>query len=223
MDFESPVELIAFMATDSRSLEQKNSVYGALIGSAQQRGSGAELATAILWLGSWPWLSWILKKRRHLFVGCDEDLISELAELFTLEVARCDLRRVKQPAVTLLKNVDRDLVRRRLRQIKEERRLARLPDEEARADLPRDGRGWPPTTFVDQLASGRSLRIPGLRKIEADLLNRVLLLGETVSEAAAHLGLKADTAQKTLRRLEMRLSGATSGTGVTKVKGARRE
>src|SRR5690606_24257308 len=89
-------------------------VLGALVTMAQRR-EHPELASALLWLGLWPGLDAIYRRRLRFFIGEPDELAADLTGAFTELVARLDLGSVRRVAATLVLSTERDLMTRRKR------------------------------------------------------------------------------------------------------------
>ena len=80
-----------------------------------QRREHHELVSGLLWLGLWPGLDAVYRRRQRNFRGQPEELIAELADVFTGIIERLDLEVVHRVAATLVRSTARDLIDRRRR------------------------------------------------------------------------------------------------------------
>jgi RNA polymerase sigma-70 factor (ECF subfamily) len=134
--FDDADALLAYLNTIGGDLDEKDAIYAALVQVIQARGDGSQLATALIWLGLWPGLDHIYRRRQRYFFGEPEALVSEIGARFTAVVQHADLSRIRRPAATLVRNVDRDIGKELKRRWADEARRAELPQE--RDDDPND-------------------------------------------------------------------------------------
>ena len=66
--FDAPADVVAFLATPEGSPEQKNELLGLLVDVVQSHSDNG-LALRMLWLGLWPGLDGIFRRRARLFDG----------------------------------------------------------------------------------------------------------------------------------------------------------
>jgi RNA polymerase sigma-70 factor (ECF subfamily) len=125
--FDDASALLTYLNTIGGDLDEKDAIYAALVEAIQARGDGSQLATALIWLGLWPGLDHIYRRRQRYYFDEPEALASEIGARFTAVVQRADLSQIRRTAATLVRNVDRDF-REHLKQ--------RWADEARRADLP---------------------------------------------------------------------------------------
>jgi DNA-directed RNA polymerase specialized sigma24 family protein len=97
------------------SLGARDPALWALIEAARDRRVG-RLAQTILLVCFWPALDAIFRRRFNLFPRRQHELSVELVDCFIMELQRADVRRVSCLSATLLRNTDRNLVRRRARE-----------------------------------------------------------------------------------------------------------
>jgi DNA-directed RNA polymerase specialized sigma24 family protein len=231
--FESPSALVAYLTSRVGDPEEKDRIYGALVRAVQAHADWSELASAILWLGLWPGLDHVYRRRLHLFLPRADELVSAIGELFTAGIDRADLSSIKRLAATLVKNVKRDLVDERRREWRH------AAAEEASSD---DRLEWAASEVqevssrVDPPATSDEFAIARLRGRlrpalgdDTDLLLTVLIMGETQREAADRLGIRHATARKRFQRalglarklFQNDLSHSDSKICVSPVKGTR--
>jgi len=92
----------------------KDRLLGTLATLVQQR-EHHELASALLWLGLWPGLDAVYRRRLRYFTGEPEELVAELASAFTEQVESLNLDTVRRVAATLVRSTERDVTERRKR------------------------------------------------------------------------------------------------------------
>jgi DNA-directed RNA polymerase specialized sigma24 family protein len=219
--FDEPKKLIAHLTSRSGDLDEKDRVLGALVTLVQRR-EHHELAAALLWLGLWPGLDAVYRRRLRHFLDQPDELVAELAEAFTALVERLDLDAVHRVAATLVRSTERDVMDRRKRRWAEAHRdLEGEPNEPLR-DLEGDifGASWfdkaslqrwaasggefPRLSFDEDVAVLRAWLEP-IVGADAELLLAVLVLDETQREAGHRLGLSHEAARKRFQRALTRL------------------
>ena len=226
--FGSPSELVSFLSSTDGPLDEKDEIYGALIGQVQDHGRDAELALSIAMLGLWPGLDWVYRRNLRFFPSAPGELVSEISDLFTSNIANADLSRINRVAATLVRNVNRDLRRRLRRSWNEARRRADLPDDDA-LDTDDVVKG-PWAVDGSEEADLRAFRgwLNAVVTTDRELLERVLLQGENTKEAGQALGLSHAAARKRFgRALEkvrraMSQSSLRDGASSTGPRGPRR-
>jgi DNA-directed RNA polymerase specialized sigma24 family protein len=231
--FPGPSALVAYLTTPGLDLDRKDAVYRELVGAVQANLEWAELASAILWLGLWPGLDAVYRRRLKLFRHGADDPVSALSLSFTSAVHRADLTRIRRIAATLVMNTERNLVDelgRGWRQgAKEEGRDADYLEAAANEVQQRSGE------FPNALSEGLALadlRTELLPVVgdDTDLLLAVLVVGENQREAADRLGIKHGAARKRFQRALARarehfpagLSHLAPKTGVSLSRGRKR-
>src|SRR5690606_14268341 len=88
--FDQPFEVVEYLASKGGDLDEKDRILGLLV-TLVQRGEQHELASALLWLGLWPGLDAVFRRRRRNFKGQPEELIAEMGDVFTSIIGRLDL------------------------------------------------------------------------------------------------------------------------------------
>ena len=219
--FDDAGELQAYLDTVGGDLDEKDAIYGALVQAVQARAEGSELATALIWLGLWPGLDRIYRRRLRHFAGEPEALVSEIGARFTGVVQGADLSRIRRTAATLVRNVDRDIRKELKRRWADEARRAELPqeqdddsnDEESTGDrrealvnplLRTRGVstfGLPPRLDPeDDIDALRSLVVKMVGDDDADLVLGATVYGFTLREVGQRLGLNHAAARQRYRR-----------------------
>ncbi len=114
--FMTVASLLEFLGREGANLEDKNTIYSALVHAVQGRASWAPLATRALWCGMWPGLDAIYQRQRRYFAQDPEELISLISVTFTTLIGDLDLQCVRRVPATLIRSTERDVVRTRQRQ-----------------------------------------------------------------------------------------------------------
>lgn len=229
-EFDEPHQLVGHLTTKDGDPEQKNAILGALVRTAQTTAH-RELGSALLWLGLWPGLDAVYRRRQRSFRGDSNELVAELAHAFTRLIARLDLRAVNRIAATLVRSTERDVVTRRrscwadaehtaflapdapIRDLEGDISCASQLDRVAREEWAASYECPTGIPFDEQVARLRTWLDENVGA-DADLLLAVLVMDETQQEAGARLGLSHDVArkrlQRALRRLRERLADEVS-------------
>nr|BDT32060.1 sigma-70 family RNA polymerase sigma factor [Myxococcus sp. MH1] len=206
--FVTPSALVAYLNSRDEDAGARNAVFATLVSMVQERDEGA-LASTLLWLGLWPALDAIYRRRRRCFESSDE-LTSALSFAFSALVARVDLRRTHRVAATLVLGAERDLVKA----------LQRTRNEGAQVEALRQGTAgvasWvePPSASVLGLSVRLTLEseeealrewLLPLAGGDTELVVSVLLREESHSEVGERLGLAPEVARKRFQRALRRL------------------
>lgn len=224
--FDQPFEVVEYLASKGGDLDEKDRLLGVLVTLVQRR-EHHELVSGLLWLGLWPGLDAVYRRRQRNFRGQPEELIAELADVFTGIIERLDLKVVHRVSATLVRSTARDLIDRRRRvwadadrivyrdtfepvRDQDDRiivashldRLARAEWEASQAEAPLGlTQGL---SFEDDVAELR-VWLTEIIGADAELLLAVLVLDENQREAAQRLGLSHDAARKRFQRALGRL------------------
>jgi RNA polymerase sigma-70 factor (ECF subfamily) len=219
--FDEPMKLLAHLTSKAGDLDQKDRILGSLVTLVQQR-QHHEVASALLWLGLWPGLDAVYRRRLRHFRDQPDELVAELAEFFTALVERLDLVAVHRVAATLVRSTERDVMNRRKRCWAEASHGLETEPEEPLLNLEGDvfasswfdkvslerwaalGNELPSLSFDEDVAVLRERLWPSVGA-DADLLLAVVALGETQREAGERLGLSHDAARKRYQRALGRL------------------
>ena len=207
--FESPSALVAYLNSPSGNLDEKDRIYQTLVEETQLRGSQTDLAWSLVWLGLWPGLDHIYRRRVGALLDEPDVLVEAISTIFTEIVGRADLRRINRLAATLVLNTDRE-VRRGLQK--------RWDEAKNRRDLPERGRlekvkqvdprflsvDGPATQELAALRA-RFLQVLGPKDVELVL---DVVGGATQKEAGARQGLSHGASRKRYKRAIDRLREA---------------
>lgn len=202
--FHDPAGLLDALHHGMASADEKNQLLKALIEAAQADGTAADCALTLMLLALWPGLDAVYRRSSWRGAGWGGELSSEVLTRAT-EAIRClDLHRVNRIAATILRNVERDLIRARRREVAVQKLHVAFDVSDVAAD---------PVAAEPQASPERlhreMFRIVGT---DAALVIRVAVDGATQAEMASELGLTAAAArkryQRALRRARERLSEA---------------
>lgn len=198
--FSEPGRVIAYLHRHEGDLDAKDRLLGLLVRLAQRR-EHRDLATTLLWLGLWPGLDAVYRRRLKHFRDPAE-LVSELAGAFTALVERLNLATVKRVAATLVRSTERDVLAARKRCWAEAERLqGDLGEVAGEVALEPDSvLGLPrASSDEDELNTLREWLRAAVGD-DAELLVAVLVSEESQREAGARLGLSHDAARKRFQR-----------------------
>ncbi|UYQ70937.1 hypothetical protein OF122_12795 [Pelagibacterium flavum] len=198
--FRDPAALLDGLHRPSGDQGQKNLILGALIRAAQGSGPASDCALALLLLALWPGLDAIRRRSIWRRLGSADEVASDVLARTTEAVRSLDLGRVNWIAATVLRNVERDMIRVRQRDQAREQ-LASGADPDEVADSGESGIG----------ADGYSRLNGTVRKLLGDdalLVIRVAIEGFSQAEVAVELGLTEAAARKRYQRAMRRLYDA---------------
>jgi RNA polymerase sigma-70 factor (ECF subfamily) len=202
-DFSDPCSLAAYLHKASGDLDHKDEVLRTLVECVQAE-VWADTASITLWLSLWPGLDAIYQRRRSAFSASADDLTSLISEEFTRQVAYLDLGSVRRVAATLIRNIDRNVLRAwhrsRLREVlwSDERSASGKAQAEAlRVIEPARSPSTSPAVILAWLDAviGR----------DAELVAAIAVMELTRTEAAAQFGLEPATVRKRYQRALERL------------------
>ena len=196
--------VIAHLADLSGDRDAKDQILATLVAMAQA-GEAPQLASSLLWLGLWPGLDAVFRRRLRHFVDYPGDLASELASAFSEVVAKLNLATVNRVAACLVRGTERTVLEGVRRVWADGQRFQPLEDsrhdEELFAPLDKPSelglRGQ--RTVAEEVAALRTWLVPMVGE-DADLLLAVVALDETQREAGERLGLTHAAARKRLQR-----------------------
>jgi DNA-directed RNA polymerase specialized sigma24 family protein len=219
--FDEPKKLVAHLTSKAGDLDEKDRILGTLVTLVQRR-EHHEVASALLWLGLWPGLDAVYRRRLRHFRDQPDELVAELAEAFTALVERLDLTAVHRVAATLVRSTERDVMDHRKRRWAEVNHGLEGEANEPLRDLEGGifSASWfdkaslqrwaasdhdlPSLSFDEDVAVLRAWLEP-IVGADAELLLAVLVLDETQREAGERLGLTHDAARKRFQRALGRL------------------
>ncbi len=202
--FSDPGRVIAYLHRHEGDLDEKDRLLGLLVHLAQRR-EHRDLATTLLWLGLWPGLDAVYRRRLKYFSDAGE-LVSELAGAFIALIERLNLTNVTRVAATLVRSTERDVMAARKRFWAGAQRIqegAGQVEAEAAVELTLSTNsvlGLPPSVSDDEETSSLREWLRAVVGDDAELLVAVAVLEETQREAGTRLGLSHDAARKRFQR-----------------------
>ncbi len=198
--FRDPAALLDRLHRSPGDQDRKNLILSALVGAAQGDGPASDCALTMLLLALWPGLDAIRRRSIWRRIGTADEVASDVLARTTEAVRSLNLGRVKWIAASVLRNVERDMIRVRQRDTAREH-LASGADPDEVADSGDSGIG----------ATGYARLNGAVRKLLGDdalLVIRVAIEGFSQVEVAVELGLTEAAARKRYQRAMRRLNDA---------------
>jgi RNA polymerase sigma-70 factor (ECF subfamily) len=198
--FQDPAALLDGLHRTPGDPARKNVILSALVEAAQGDGPASDCALTMLLLALWPGLDAIRRRSLWRRIGSADEIASDVLSRTTDAVRGLDLGRVNWIAATVLRNVERDMIRARQRDAAREH-LASGADPDEVADTGDGGIG----------ATGYARLNGAVRKLLGDdalLVIRVAIEGFSQAEVAVELGLTEAAARKRYQRAMRRLHDA---------------
>jgi hypothetical protein len=193
--FRSATVVTELLDANLGSFEARDATVASLVRLAQE-GTEQQLAFAILWVGLWRPLCCIYRKRGRYFHSRDE-LASALSATFHEQVGRFNLAGVNIVTKTLLRNTERDLVRSRLRLLREANRQVDMDVDTALVRYrPMQLRAANQQLAIDVRRALRSIDSGSDR----DVAFAAMTHAEPVNEVATKLGISHEAARKRVQR-----------------------
>ena len=195
--FADPAALLDTLHVGGRAPDEKNQLLVALVRVAQSGGETADCALTLMLLALWPGLDAVRRRSIWRRVGTGDEVASEILARASEAIRGLDLQRVNWIAATILRNIERDLIRTRQR----EDRHQSLRCEADTNEIPADGEVLSGDA-IPELLHRDLVRIVGT---DADLVIRVAIDGFSQSEVATELGLSEAATRKRYQRATRRL------------------
>ena len=197
--FADPAALLDTLHVGGRAPDQKNQLLVALVGAAQSDDATSDCALTLMLLALWPGLDAVRRRSIWRRVGTGDEVSSEILARASEAIRGLDLQRVNWIAATILRNIERDLIRTRQREDRQQSLRSQTdPDE-----IPTDGQAS--ANASSALLHRDLVRIVGT---DADLVIRVAIDGFSQSEVATELGLSEAATRKRYQRATRRLRDA---------------
>ena len=194
--FADPAALLDTLHVSGRGPDEKNRLLVALVGAAQSGDATSDCALTLMLLALWPGLDAVRRRSIWRRVGTGDEVASEILARASEAIRGLDLQRVNWIAATILRNIERDLIRTRQR----EDRHQSLRSETDPDEIPTDGQAS--ANASSALLHRDLVRIVGT---DADLVIRVAIDGFSQSEVATELGLSEAATRKRYQRATRRL------------------
>jgi RNA polymerase sigma-70 factor (ECF subfamily) len=198
--FRDPAALLDGLHRSPGNPDDKNLILSALVEAAQGDGPASDCALTMLLLALWPGLDAIRRRSISRRIGPADAIASDVLARTTETVRGLDLGRVNRIAATVLRNVERDIVRTRQRDAARESMASDIEAD----DVPSEQGG--------RLSSAEDALLQiDLRKVigaDAVLVIRVAIEGFSQAEVAEELGLSEAAARKRYQRAMRKLRDA---------------
>jgi len=175
----------------------KNRILRALIAAAQDDDGASDCAATVLLLALWPGLDAIRRRAVARRIASVDEIVSEILARTTVAIRCLDRDRVTWIAATVLRNVERDLLRARKREVEREGVASEIDPDAIPAVHGQPDRALHHARLVDDMRQF----IGG----DADLVCRVAVEGFSQAEAADRQGLTEVAARKRYQRATRRL------------------
>ncbi|MDN2584056.1 sigma-70 family RNA polymerase sigma factor [Aquibium sp. ELW1220] len=198
--FRDPATLLDGLHRTPGDPARKNLILAALVGAAQGDGPTSDCALTMLLLALWPGLDAIRRRSIWRRLGTADEVASDVLARMTEAVRGLDLGRVNWIAATVLRNVERDMIRARQRDTARDSLASDIDTDEV-ADSGDNGIG----------AAGYARLNGAVRKLLGDdalLVIRVAIEGFSQAEVAGGLGLTEAAARKRYQRAMHKLRDA---------------
>lgn len=195
--FGDPAALLDALHLGGSEPDEKNRVLIAMVEAAQSEGDKSDCALTLMLLALWPGLDAVRRRSIWRRIGTGDEVASEILARASEAIRSLDLQRVNWIAATILRNIERDLIRTRQR----EDRHQSLRCEADPNEIPADGEVLSGDA-IPELLHRDLVRIVGT---DADLVIRVAIDGFSQSEVATELGLSEAATRKRYQRATRRL------------------
>lgn len=195
--FADPAALLDTLHVGSCGPNEKNRFLVALVGAAQSGDATSDCALTLMLLALWPGLDAVRRRSIWRRVGTGDEVASEILARASEAIRGLDLQRVNWIAATILRNIERDLIRTRQR----EDRHQSLRSEADPNEIPADGEVLS-GDGIPELLHRDLVRLVGT---DADLVIRVAIDGFSQSDVATELGLSEAATRKRYQRATRRL------------------
>ncbi|MHB1101692.1 MAG: RNA polymerase sigma factor [Devosia sp.] len=198
--FRDPAALLDGLHRTSGDPVRKNLMLSALVEAAQGDGPASDCGLTLLLLALWPGIDAIRRRSIWRRIGTADEVASDVLARTTEAVRSLDMGRVNWIAATVLRNVERDMIRARQRDAAREH-LASGANPDEVADSGDSGIG----------AAGYARLNGAVRELLGDdalLVIRVAIEGFSQAEVAVELGLTEAAARKRYQRAMRRLHDA---------------
>jgi RNA polymerase sigma factor (sigma-70 family) len=198
--FRDPAALLDGLHRTTGDPARKNVILSALVGAAQGDGPASDCALTLLLLALWPGLDAIRRRSIWRRIGTADEITSDVLARTTEAVRGLDLRRVNWIAASVLRNIERDMIRARQR----EAACEDLASDIELNDVPADQAGQQPGAEDAHLQDD----LHKLIGADALLVIRVAIEGLSQAEVAVEMGLTEAAARKRYQRAMPKLRDA---------------
>jgi DNA-directed RNA polymerase specialized sigma24 family protein len=198
--FHDPAALLDRLHLGSGSADHKNLILAALVRAAQSGGPAADCALTLMLLSLWPGLDGVRRRSVWRKIAAPDEVASDVLARTTEAIRGLDLRRVNRIAATVLRNVERDMIRARQREAGRQSMISDIDPDEVADSRSALGPALSPARLHEDIH-----RLIGA---DAALMIRVAVEGFSQAEVAVELGLTEAAARKRYQRASRRLRDA---------------
>ena len=124
--------------------------------AAQDDGPAADCALTLMLLALWPGLDAIRRRSVWRKLGAPDEIASDILARTTEAIRGLDLQRVNRIAATVLRNVERDMIRARQREADRQSAVSDTDPDEVAGEQTRRTRCWSRAAAGQPAAVGRS-------------------------------------------------------------------
>lgn len=200
-----PVALLEHMHDPGGDPEQKDHILRSLTLVAQSKAPEAEAAMILMHLALWPGLDHARGRLWRFFHGDPDELTAAISAEFTHQIGRLRLDMVNRIAATIVRNVERDVRRQRIRELSRQSETDAYDD-----DLQAASSGPCELSLLTDIHDHDDLkrleaRVARLIGEDAALVIEIAVCGAPQREAAERFGLSHDAARKRYQRALARL------------------
>lgn len=198
--FHDPASLLDALHQKTGGSDKKNLILTGLVHAAHSDGQTGDCALTLILLALWPGLDAVRRRCVWRKIGPAEDIAADILGRTVETLRGLDLQRVNWIAATVLRNVERDMLRAHLREDSRERQHGDTDPDEIAND---DASGEAVIEEAELIRDMQALVGPDLT-----LVIRVAVDGFTQAEIAIELGLTEAAARKRFQRATKRLRDA---------------
>ena len=195
--FRDPAAMLDALHHGPDGPDRKNLILTALVEAAQNDVPASDCALTVLLLALWPGLDAIRRRSIWRRPRSADDIAADLLVRTTEAVRGINLERVNRIAATVLRNIERDMIRARQREAERESATKSIGSDEMLADRA----GLHPTGADAHLHAD----IRRLIGADATLVIRVAVEGFSQAEAAVDIGLSEAATRKRYQRATRKL------------------
>lgn len=206
--FLDPTALLDALHRGDESPARKNEILAALARAAQTEGPDGDCALALAALALWPGLDAAHGRLRRLYPRDPEGLVSDLSAEFVRQIRTLRFDRVRKIAATVVRNVERDVRRRRLGEVKRIGALAELDEDAVAAPEPPGAIALIADAHDEAGLRRLEERVERLIGGDAALVIEIAVRGSPRNEASAAFGLNEETGRKRYQRAMAKLRRA---------------
>jgi RNA polymerase sigma-70 factor (ECF subfamily) len=200
--FSDPAALFDALHGPDGDPAVRNAILAALMRQAQ---AGADAAATVLLLALWPGLDAVHRRLARHFRGDPDLLVSEISGRVVAGVHALDLNKVNRIAATLIRNCERDIVRRLERTSAETKHHRPIDEESIFTSRDTSVLGLPDDLDADGAVACLVGLIEPILGPDAHLVVAIAVAGERQHAAAEALGLKPGAGRKRYQRAVQRL------------------